>query len=192
MAVKKKQIFKNKRICVYCGSKFGTDPDFKKLCKDMAKQMVAKNYDLVYGGGQVGLMGEISNQVMTAGGKVFGVIPRGLFRKEVAATEVTKLYKVKNMHERKALMEKLSDYFVAIPGGWGTLDEFFEIITWRQIGIHQKPVAILNYKGFFDPLLCQLEKMNDYGFVDQDHFKHLIIAKDVKSLLRKIENSTKA
>lgn len=183
----KKQRIRRQRLCVYCGSKFGNDPGFRKLCHELAGEMVKHNIDLVYGGGKVGLMGEIAYSVLKNGGKVFGVIPKGLFQKEVAATEITRLYKVNGMHERKALMEKLSDFFVAIPGGLGTLDEFFEIITWRQIGIHKKPVALLNYKGFFDPLILQMADMVKKGFVDKDHFKNVIIVNTPKQLIKKIK-----
>lgn len=175
-----------RKLCVYCGSKFGKDQSFRKMCQSLADEMIHADIDLVYGGGRVGLMGEIANSVAARGGKVYGVIPRGLFQKEVAATDITKLYLVNNMHERKALMEKLADFFVAIPGGWGTLDEFFEIITWRQIGIHSKPVGLLNYKGFFDPLILQMKNMVKQGFVDKDHFKNVIIAKTSRELIKKI------
>jgi hypothetical protein len=128
--------------------------------------MVLQGWDLVYGGGRVGLMGAVSGAVMKTGGQVFGVIPEGLFGKEVADSSITDLQVVGSMHERKALMEKLSDAFLAIPGGWGTLDEFFEILTWAQIGLHRKPIVLLNLDGFFDPLIAQTDLMVREGFID--------------------------
>lgn len=157
---------KRKRICVYCGSRFGANPKYETLANDLGREMVRHGYDLVYGGGRVGLMGAVSGSVMKAGGQVFGVIPEGLFGKEVADSSITDLQVVASMHERKALMEKLSDAFLAIPGGWGTLDEFFEILTWAQIGIHKKPIFLLNLDGFFDPLIAQTDLMVREGFID--------------------------
>ncbi len=155
-----------KKICVYCGSRFGNAPKYEQMAKDLGRRLVEENIDLVYGGGKVGLMGVVSKTVMQQGGQVFGVIPDGLFGKEVADTDITDLQVVGSMHERKALMEKLSDGFVALPGGWGTLDEFFEILTWAQIGIHQKPIVLLNLDGFFEPLVAQIQLMVREGFVD--------------------------
>lgn len=177
MAVKKK------RICVYCGSRFGNGPRYQKLAEDLARALVARGLDLVYGGGRVGLMGVVSSTVMASGGQVFGVIPDGLFGKEVADTNLTDLQVVGSMHERKALMENLSDGFLAIPGGWGTLDELFEILTWSQIGIHQKPVAILNAGGFYDPMLKQIELMVQEGFVDPKYLPLLKVGRTIDEVL---------
>ena len=163
MAVKKK------RICVYCGSRSGAHAKYE-------------GFDLVYGGGRVGLMGVVSRTVMSEGGQVFGVIPDGLFGKEVADTDITDLQVVGSMHERKALMEKLSDAFLAIPGGWGTLDEFFEILTWAQIGIHKKPVLLLNIDGFFDPLVAQMDLMVREGFVDPKYLALLQVVNRVEDV----------
>lgn len=186
--VKKKKGSQALRLCVYCGSKSGRGQRYVRLAQNLAEQMVAHRIDLVYGGGDVGLMGEVSRQVMHHGGRAYGVIPRGLFAKEVASRGITRLYKVKDMHERKAKMEKLSEAFVAIPGGYGTMDELFEIITWNQIGIHQKPVFLLNAFGFYNPLLQQLRQMVREGFVSEDHLKQLIVCRSVAELMRRLKS----
>jgi hypothetical protein len=178
---------KKKRICVYCGSRSGNTPFYEALATELAEKMVRNQWDLVYGGGKVGLMGIVSRTVMKQGGQVFGVIPGGLFGKEVADTEITDLQVVNSMHERKALMEELSDGFLAIPGGWGTLDEFFEILTWAQIGIHRKPVGLLNVNGFFDPLLKQTELMVQEGFIDPKNWDLLTVASSVDEILEKFQ-----
>ncbi len=148
--------------------------------------MVDSELDLVYGGGDVGLMGHLSKSVMSNGGKVYGVIPRGLFAKEVASRHITKLFSVSSMHERKAKMEKLSDAFLAIPGGFGTLDELFEIITWNQIGLHTKPVFLLNEFGFYDSLIQQMKKMVKEGFISPAHYSQLRIAKNLQELKKQL------
>jgi len=173
---------KRKRICVYCGSRFGNSPKYEKLAVALGEQMVREGWDLVYGGGRVGLMGAVSGTVMKQGGQVFGVIPEGLFGKEVADSSITDLQVVASMHERKALMEKLSDAFLAIPGGWGTMDEFFEILTWAQIGIHKKPIVILNVDGFFDPLLAQMQVMVNEGFVDPKYLPLMRVATSLEQV----------
>lgn len=170
------------KVCVYCGSKSGQGAQYVRLAHSLAQELVRAQMDLVYGGGDVGLMGEVSREVMRLGGKVYGVIPRGLFAREVASRGITRLYKVKDMHERKAKMEKLADAFLAIPGGYGTMDELFEIITWNQIGIHQKPVVLLNYKGFYNPLLQQLRLMVREGFISSEHLKKLLVIRNLKNL----------
>jgi hypothetical protein len=161
----------------------GNNPSYQRLAIELGEKMVARNFDMVYGGGRVGLMGVVSSTVMKKGGQVFGVIPDGLFGKEVADTSLTDLQVVGSMHERKALMEKLSDAFVAIPGGWGTLDELFEILTWTQIGIHHKPVTLLNANGFFDPLIQQVDVMVREGFVDPKYIPLMKIGKTVDEIL---------
>ncbi len=180
---------KKKRVCVYCGSRSGTHPRYSALAKELGEKLVQSNLDLVYGGGKVGLMGVVSQTVIQNGGQVFGVIPDGLFGKEVADTNITDLQVVGSMHERKALMEKLSDGFLAIPGGWGTLDEFFEILTWAQIGIHQKPMGLLNFNGFFDPMLKQMELMVQEGFVDSQYPRLLTVAESVDQMIEKLQAS---
>ncbi|MEZ0392622.1 MAG: TIGR00730 family Rossman fold protein [Pseudobdellovibrionaceae bacterium] len=179
---------KRKKICVYCGSRLGVHAKYQELAISLGQALVKRNWDLVYGGGRVGLMGVISQTVMQNGGDVIGVIPGGLFGKEVADTQITDLRVVASMHERKALMEQLSDGFIALPGGWGTLDEYFEILTWAQIGIHRKPIGILNFEGFFDPLLQQTEVMIREGFIDPKNLDLLTVDPTVEGLLRKLES----
>jgi len=180
---------KRKRICVYCGSRSGGNPKYEALATELGQKMVSNTFDLVYGGGRVGLMGVVSQAVMKNKGQVFGVIPSGLFGKEVADTQITDLQVVGSMHERKALMETLSDAFLALPGGWGTLDEFFEILTWAQIGIHQKPIGILNFEGFFDPLLEQTELMIREGFVDPKYKSLFVVGQTVDEILSQLQAS---
>lgn len=170
------------KICLYCGSRTGNDPAYAALAQQFGVALAANGYDMVYGGGKVGLMGIAAQAAMKAGSHVTGIIPGGLFDREVAADDVSELRVVKTMHERKALMETLSDAFIAIPGGWGTLDELFEILTWKQIGIHKKPIGLLNWNGFFDPLITQLDQMIEAGFVNSDHRSMFVIASDVESL----------
>jgi uncharacterized protein (TIGR00730 family) len=178
-----------KRVCVYCGSRSGSDAKYVQMATELGQRIVGLGMDLVYGGGRVGLMGVVSQTVMKQGGQVFGVIPDGLFGKEVADTEITDLQVVGSMHERKALMEKLSDGFLALPGGWGTLDEFFEILTWAQIGIHQKPIVILNLDGFFDPLMAQIQLMVREGFIDPKYLGLVQAAGSVEEALAKLSAS---
>lgn len=180
---------KRKRICVYCGSRTGNHPKYEALATQLAQKMCERSLDLVYGGGKVGLMGIVSRGVMKGGGEVYGVIPGGLFGKEIADPDITDLQVVGSMHERKALMEKLSDAFIAIPGGWGTLDEFFEILTWAQIGIHKKPIGLLNYDGFFNSLIGQTNRMIDEGFVDPKNLELFVVASTIDELLDKLQSS---
>ncbi len=185
--VKSKASSQNIKLCVYCGSSSGRGSRYIEIARNLAQEMVKSRLDLVYGGGDVGLMGEVSREVMRLGGRVYGVIPRGLFAKEVASRNITRLYKVKDMHERKAKMQKLADAFIAIPGGFGTMDELFEIITWNQIGIHQKPVILLNYQGFYNPLLEQLRRMVKEGFIRAEHLEQMIVLKDLRGLRSRIQ-----
>lgn len=149
--------------------------------------MVQNGFDLVYGGGRVGLMGIVADAILADGGHVTGVIPGGLFGKEVAHQGIQELEVVKTMHERKARMEVLSDAFVALPGGWGTLDELFEILTWGQLGIHKKPVAILNINGFYEPLLQQIDVMVKTGFLSSEHRDQVIVGDTVEGIIHQIQ-----
>ena len=178
---------KKKRICVYCGSRTGQNPVYEAMARELGEKLVNSQIDLVYGGGRVGLMGVVSRTVMEKGGEVYGVIPRGLFGQEVADTEITELKVVGSMHERKALMEELSDAFIAIPGGWGTLDEFFEILTWAQIGIHRKPILLLNYHGFFEGLIGQTQHMIQEGFVAPQNLELLTVVATVDEAMDKFK-----
>ncbi len=142
-----------KAICIFCGSRPGVRPAYKMAAENMGKLLAAKGITIVYGGGNVGLMGILADAAREAGGEVIGVIPQFLVNKEVAHTGLSKLHVVKSMHERKALMANLSDGFIAMPGGFGTFEEFCEVITWSQLGLHQKPHGLLNVEGYYNPLI---------------------------------------
>ena len=156
---------KIKRLCVYCGSSSGSQPDYALAARQLARAMVSKNIDLVYGGAGVGLMGEIADTVLEEGGDVIGIIPKGLFVKEVVHTGLTELREVGSMHERKLLMSELSDGFVALPGGFGTIEEILEIITWSQLGMHQKPCGLLNVRRYYDRLIDFLDHAVSERFI---------------------------
>lgn len=153
------------RICVYCGSSPGNKPGILNAAKELGKKMANRDIELVYGGSSLGVMGTLADAVMENGGRVTGVIPGNLFSKEVAHTGITELITVKDMHERKSKMAALATAFVAMPGGFGTMEELFEIITWNQIGIIQKPVTVLNIDGFYDPLLFMIQQAEKAGFI---------------------------
>ena len=142
-----------KSLCVFCGSASGANPVYAEAAREMGTELARRSLALVYGGGRIGLMGDVAVAAIAAGGRVVGVIPERLAAKEIAFAEATELIVVNTMHARKALMADRSDAFVALPGGYGTLDELFEILTWAQLGIHAKPVGIINVAGFFTPLL---------------------------------------
>lgn len=142
-----------KYVCVFCASSMGARPAYQLAAQSMGETLARRGLGLVYGGGNVGLMGVVADAALAAGGEVIGVIPEFLVAKEIAHTGLTKLHTVSSMHERKALMAELSDAFVALPGGYGTLEEFSEILTWSQLGLHQKPQGLLNIDGYYEPLL---------------------------------------
>jgi len=152
-------------LCVFCGSSTPPDPRYRDTARALGTLVAGRGIDLVYGGGSVGLMGEIADAALAAGGRVLGVIPTGLFSREVAHTALTELHEVGSMHERKQLMYDLSDGFVALPGGLGTLEELAEVTTWSQLGLHAKPVVLLDVDGFWDPLVAQLDKMVAVGLL---------------------------
>lgn len=152
-------------LCVFCGSSGGHNPAFAQIATALGTRMAQRSISLVYGGGKVGLMGVLADAVMKAGGEVIGVIPEFLLKREVGHAGITRLEVVQSMHERKQRMAMLADAFVAMPGGWGTLEELAEILTWRQLGLIQQPVGVLNAVNFFDPFLSQLRKMCDEGFL---------------------------
>jgi uncharacterized protein (TIGR00730 family) len=168
-----------KNICVFCGSAEGKKPEYMELAKNFGIELMNRKMGLVYGGASVGLMGAVADGLLNSGGEVYGVIPQHLVDYEVAHKNLTKLYVVSTMHERKKKMYDLSDVFVAIPGGFGTLDELFEILTWAQLELHDKPCYILNVNGFYDHLLSHVKKANTEGFVSN---KHLELLKVVGSL----------
>ena len=175
-----------KRIAVFCGSKHGSDVAFAEAAKLLGKTLVENNIELVYGGGAVGLMGVIAESVLKHGGKVIGVIPEKLYEMEVAHTGLTELYRVKTMHERKALMADLSDGFIAMPGGIGTLEEMMEVMTWAQIGYHTKPSSFLNVNGYYDEFIAFFDKMENEGFLYVPIREQVIIESDVKPLMKRM------
>jgi hypothetical protein len=150
---------------VFCGSSTPDDPRFADAARALGTELAERGIDLVYGGGRVGLMGVLADAALEAGGRVTGVIPVGLFSREVGHTGLTELYEVATMHERKQLMYDLADAFIALPGGLGTLDELAEVVTWAQLGLHRKPVALLDVDAFWDPLVAQLDRMVEVGLL---------------------------
>jgi uncharacterized protein (TIGR00730 family) len=176
-----------KRLCVYCGSSSGRQPDYARVARQLARAMVSRNIDLVYGGASVGVMGEIANAVLEEGGDVIGIIPKGLFVKEVAHTGITELREVDSMHERKALMAELSDGFIALPGGLGTIEEILEIITWSQLGMHRKPCGLLNVCHYYDKLIDFLDHAVSEQFIKTSHRSTILIDERVDVLLEKFE-----
>jgi uncharacterized protein (TIGR00730 family) len=154
-----------KSLCVYCGSSMGASLGYADAARALAKVMVDENIGLVYGGGNIGLMGTIATEVLRLGGNATGVIPKALMEREIGHVDLTELHVVKDMHERKALMAELSDGFVAMPGGIGTLEELFEVFTWSQLGFHDKPIGLLNVNGFYDGLTGFLRHVVDQGFL---------------------------
>jgi uncharacterized protein (TIGR00730 family) len=153
------------RICVYCGANFNGDPEIRRAVEGLADALTASGIGLVYGGGSVGIMGLLADAVLNRSGTVTGVIPQFLIDKEVGHTGLTELVVTENMHERKKKMADLSDGFIVLPGGFGTLEEFFEVLTWLQLGLHAKPIGILNVDGFYDHLFAQLDVMVDRKFL---------------------------
>ncbi len=176
-------------LCLYCGSSPGEKPEYQDAAAMFGSTLAATGIDLVYGGGSVGLMGIAADACLTAGGRVIGVIPRLLMEKEVGHKNLTKMHVVENMHERKALMTSLSDGFVALPGGYGTLDELFEALTWLQLGYHGKPVGLLNVAGFFDHLVTFLGHARDERFLRGLHHDALSVDGDLHQLIDKMRHA---
>jgi uncharacterized protein (TIGR00730 family) len=179
------------RICVFCGSKTGSNPIYAEAAQDFARRLATSGHDLIYGGGNIGLMGIIADAALAENGQVIGVIPGSLANFEIAHSGLTRLHIVKSMHERKALMAELSDAFVALPGGYGTLDEMFEILTWAQLRFHNKPVGMLDVDGFFTPLLAFLDQQLRQGFLREDHRQLLLVDVEPQSLLNRIAMAAK-
>jgi len=171
------------RICVFCGSSAGRSPRYRDACLALAEELVRRGLGLVYGGGSVGLMGALADDVLRRGGEVIGVIPGPLAARELAHPGVTDMRVVGSMHERKATMEALSDGFMALPGGFGTLEETLEMLTWSQLGIHPKPVGVLNVDGYYDALLGLLNHATREGFVHPDNRALLLDADTAEELL---------
>jgi uncharacterized protein (TIGR00730 family) len=171
------------RVCVFCGSSAGTRPEYAEATRRFGEALAGRGLGLVYGGGHVGLMGELADAVLAAGGEAVGVIPQALVDKELAHSGLTEMLVVGTMHQRKALMADKSDAFVALPGGYGTLDETFEILTWAQLGLHGKPVGLLNVASFFDPLLAWVKHAVSEGFIKSQHLDLFIVATNPEALL---------
>jgi len=174
-----------KRICVYCGSAVGASSVYVQMAEKLAIELVKRNIELVYGGAQVGVMGSIANSVLAAGGSVIGVLPVGLFRTEVPHDGLTQLIEVSSLHERKAKMAEISDAFIALPGGLGTLEELFEILTWAQLGLHKNPVGILNVNGFYDKMLGYLDHAVAEKFIRLQHREMILVDADIESMFEK-------
>lgn len=181
----------SKRIGIFCGAHAGNGNRYAEIAASVSRRLVERGFGIVYGGGRVGLMGVIADSALQAGGEVIGVIPEALASKEVAHGGLTQLHVVGTMHERKALMADLSDAFIAIPGGFGTMDEFCEILTWAQLRIHEKPVALLNADGYYDELLALFDKMVREGFVSPANRKLVSSARTIDELLPAIWNGTR-
>ncbi|HEX8957416.1 MAG TPA: TIGR00730 family Rossman fold protein [Burkholderiaceae bacterium] len=174
-------------ICVYCGSSAGVSPRYAEQARAMGAALVARGITLVYGGGKVGLMGAIADEVLRLGGQAIGVIPQALMDKEVGHQGLTRLHVVKNMHERKAMMADLADGFIAMPGGAGTLEELFEVFTWAQLRFHDKPIGILNTDGYYDGLLGFVMHSVEQGFLRAQQARLLMTAPDPQSLLARFD-----
>lgn len=175
-----------KSLCVYCGASPGVRKSYTEAAQTVGRLCAQKGLQLVYGGGNVGLMGVVATSALEAGGRVVGVIPQSLIDRELAHLEVSELKVVQTMHERKAYMEQISDAFVAIPGGFGTLDELFEIVTWSQLGFHNKPIGILNVDGYFDSLLEFMDQSVREGFVRPQHRNMIIVESDADHLISRL------
>lgn len=176
-----------KRICVFCGSSDGKDPLIQKAAIAVGKAMLARQNELVYGGAKIGIMGEIARTVLEGGGHVIGIIPEFLKKKEVLHTELDEVITTKNMNDRKLKMLELSDGFITLPGGFGTLEELFEIATGLQLGQHRKPIGLLNVNGFYDELLASLHKMVALGFVKQHNLDLMLVDTSVAGLLAQMD-----
>ena len=181
-----------KRLAVYCGSAPGSRPEFAEATRATAAAMLGRGVDLVYGGGRLGLMGLIADNVLEGGGKVFGVIPRALVNLEVAHEGVTELHTVDTMHERKAKMTDLADAFLAMPGGVGTLDELFEAWSWNALGYHAKPFCLLNVAGFWDGLITFMDHATESGFLSQSRRAQLLVAETPEQALDLLDEAAAA
>lgn len=177
-----------KALCVYCGANAGVTPQYAVAARELARVLVSENIALVYGGGNVGLMGVIADEVLRLGGEVTGVIPTALVEREVGHTGLTRQFVVKDMHERKAMMASLSDAFIAMPGGYGTLEELFEMLTWAQLGIHAKPIGLLNVDHFYDGLISFVQNGREQGFVRPQHAAFLNAHDNPAALVQRLKD----
>ena len=175
-----------KRVCVFCGSATGNRPAYQQAAIDIGAALARNNFELVYGGGHVGLMGVVANAVLMNGGRAIGVIPEHLAARELAHKELTELRVVASMHERKAMMEELSDAFIALPGGYGTFEEFCEMLTWGQLGLHRKPCGLLNVDGFYDAFIAMIENAVREGFVHPEHRQLVLDDSNPDALIQRL------
>lgn len=173
-------------VCVYCGSRFGTDPAYAQAATDLGQALAHQNWRLVYGAGDVGLMGAVANAAQAAGGDTFGVIPEHLLRREVGKQDLTRFIVTENMHERKKVMFMNADAIVVLPGGAGSMDEFFEALTWRQLGLHEKPIYLLNTAGYWDALIGLMDHIIAQGFADASLKNFVSVITDVPNLITDI------
>ena len=176
-----------RKICVFTGSRYGSRAEYAEAAKTLGRELVVRGYGLVYGGGKVGLMNAIADTVLELNGHVTGVIPNSLVSKEVAHLGLSDLRIVDSMHERKALMAELSDGFIAMPGGIGTMEEFFEVLSWAQLGLHEKPCALLNVAGYYDPLIQFLDHAVEQDFIKPKHRALLVVENDAGRLLDRFD-----
>jgi len=172
-----------KRVCVFAGSNSGRELEYRRTAEDLGRALANRRIDLVYGGARVGLMGVVADAALASAGRVLGVIPEALVAKEVAQEGLSELRVVSSMHERKAVMTELADGFIALPGGWGTLEEFFEVLTWGQLGLHRKPWGLLNARGYFDGLLSFVEHSIHEGFVRSEYRTMISVASSPGELI---------
>jgi uncharacterized protein (TIGR00730 family) len=179
-----------RRICVYCGSNTGARPDYAEAARGLAAVLVQHGLELVYGGSSKGVMGVLADKVLELGGQVHGVIPRQLVDKEVAHSHLTRQHVVGSMHERKTMMASLADGFIAMPGGFGTLEELIEILTWAQLRFHDKPCGMLNVRGYFDHLLLYLDHAEAEGFLRRENRRMLLVDAEAEGLVRQFERYT--
>ena len=174
------------RLCVFCGSSFGHDPKYAEAAKELARALHERGWGLVFGGSHLGLMGVLADSLIALGGEVIGVIPGHMVEREIAHLGLSQLIVVQTMHERKAAMAAHSDAFMALPGGFGTLDELMEIVTWKQLQLHEKPIAILNVDGYFDGLLTFAEHMLRTGFAREQDVRRLLVGANPAELLDRV------
>jgi uncharacterized protein (TIGR00730 family) len=175
-----------KSLCVFCGSSTGSNPAYGEMAKHLAIYLLEKNITLVYGGANVGLMGILADTILGGGGKVIGVMPKSLVEREVAHDGLTEMHIVSGMQERKALMADLSDAFISLPGAYGTLDELFEVLTWNQLGIINKPIGLLNMNGFYNSLITMLDHSVEEKFLRPEHRNMLLVDNNIEGLMQKI------
>jgi hypothetical protein len=175
-----------RRVCVFCGSSLGGRPVYARTAQDLGKLLAQRGLELVYGGSNVGLMGALADACLTHGGRVIGVIPKAIAKKEVAHKGLTELHVVDSMHERKALMADFADAFIAMPGGYGTWDEFCEVLTWSQLGLQRKACAVLNVNSYYDPLLAMADRAVEHGFLRSTHRELLLADTDPCRLLDRL------